>query len=169
MEINEFENCAPKISIVDFENAEKEIGHKLPVEFRDHYLKNNGGNPENTLFDNSDGGEPFEVVGFYPIKFNTAAYETKDSLLVEHYRSMLDRSVIPDNLLPFAHDPGGNFFCLNLDGGGVVFYATDSFDSDLSAEQNHAVLQTILTISFESFMNQLSRDSSLDSDEWPED
>ncbi|HEM7889322.1 MULTISPECIES: SMI1/KNR4 family protein [Burkholderia cepacia complex] len=169
MEVGKFANCASGISVVDFENVEKDLGYTLPVAFRVQYLASNGGNPVNALFKNEDCGEPLEVVGFYPIKYNTSAYETKDSLLLEHYRVMFGRGVIPANLLPFAHDPGGNFFCIDMSDGEVVFYATDALDPDLSAEENHAAVQIVLASSFESFMNQLSGDANFDSSEWPED
>lgn len=169
MQSNEFMNCAAKINASDFDNVEKELGYKLPIEFREHYLANNGGNPTDTLFLRDDDEENFEVVGFYPIKYNTLAYETKDSLLVEHYEAMLSRDVIPVNLLPFAHDPGGNFFCINMENGSVVFYATDAFDPSASAQENHLAAQIELTNSFDMFMQHLSHDSSLDSDEWPEE
>ncbi|MGS0897313.1 SMI1/KNR4 family protein [Burkholderia stagnalis] len=168
MQSNEFMNCAAKINESDFDKVEKELGFKLPVVFRDHYLANNGGNPSDTFFICGDGEENFEVVGFYPIKYNTSAYETKDSLLVEHYEAMLGRGVIPVNLLPFAHDPGGNFFCINMKSGTVVFYAIDAFDPSASPQENHLENQAELTNSFDIFMQHLSHDSSLDSGEWPE-
>ena len=168
MAIEEFVNCAEKISVVDFENIERDLGCTLPVEFRMQYLTRNGGNPVNALFKNEGGGEPLEVVGFYPIKYNTPAFDTADSLLIEHYKMMFARGIIPANLLPFAHDPGGNFFCIDMDNGSVVFYATDAFDPELSVKGNHIALQTMLASSFISFISQLSRDPGLDSDEWPE-
>ncbi|WP_423367946.1 SMI1/KNR4 family protein [Burkholderia sp. LMG 32019] len=169
MAIEEFVNCAENISVIDFENAEKDLGCTLPVAFRMQYLARNGGSPVNALLKIEGESESLEVVGFYSIKYNTPAFEAADSLLIGHYRLMFSRGVIPANLLPFAHDPGGNFFCIDMDDGSVVFYAADAFDPEFSVKDNHVALQTVVASSFISFMSQLSRDPGLDSDEWPED
>ncbi len=82
---------------------------------------------------------------------------------------MHNQAVIPVDLLPFAHDPGGNFFCLDLEKGGVVFYATDSFSQELPRHENHIKLKTFLTDSFDDFMTRLRYNENVDCDEWPDD
>ena len=74
---------------------------------------------------------------------------------------MLDREVIPRNLLPFANDWGGNFFCLNLDNYSIVYFATDSFDEDLTMQENHIKIQRYLTNSFSNFVDGLVTEESL--------
>ena len=167
MKRNDFRNCATAISDADLDAAEASLGFVLPAQFRQHYLTYNGGNPELSIFPGDDLNEPVEVAAFYPIKNNTPAFDTKNSLLVEHYRWMCGKDVIPSSLLPFGHDPGGNFICLNVPDGGVVFYATDSFDPDISMTENHAKVQRRLADSFEEFMDQLDLDEGYGDDEWP--
>lgn len=69
--------------------------------------------------------------------------------------------MIPRNLLPFANDWGGNFFCLNLDNYSIVYFATDSFDEDLTMQENHIKLQRYLTNSFPNFVDGLVTEESL--------
>jgi hypothetical protein len=70
--------------------------------------------------------------------------------------------------LPFAFDPGGNFFCLDLHEGSVHFYATDAFDPSQSVAENFLKAQRRLADSFGIFMGNLIPNYEYDSDEWPE-
>lgn len=71
---------------------------------------------------------------------------------------MLERNIIPKNLFPFANGWGGNFFCLDLDNYSIIYYATDSFDEDLTMQENHINLQRFLTNSFGNFINGLVKE-----------
>lgn len=168
MKNNEFRGCSQPIENTDLDACETVLKHKLPGEFRQHYLKYNGGVPEDNLFPGNDEWESSEVTGFYPIKHKKSAADTQNSLLIEHYQLMCVKNVIPDRMLPFAYDPGGNFFCLDLHDGSVHFYATDAFDPTLSVEENFVKAQRPLADSFRIFMNDLTHNSEYDSDEWPE-
>lgn len=166
---NVFRNCADSITESDMNDVVSGLGYSLPDSFRKHYFLFNGGNPVNKIFKLNDDSEPLEVVGFYPIKYNTPAFETVNSLLLEHYIFLVGKNIIPKEVMPFAHDPGGNFFCLNLENGNVIFYATDSFDPELSPQDNQKRAQLKISDSFDIFMNSLEF-CELDSlDEWPED
>lgn len=57
---------------------------------------------------------------------------------------------------------GEGTFCLNKDDDSVVFYATDSFDPEVSMSKNHDVLQKKLTSSFEEFINGLVEEDDLE-------
>jgi len=168
MKNNQFHGCSQPIENADLDACENVLKHKLPREFRQHYLKYNGGMPDDSLFPGNDQWEPLEIAGFYPIKYKTNIVNPQNSLLVEHYQLMCDKEVIPDRILPFAWDPGGNFFCLDLFNGTVHFYATDGFDPNLSISENFIKAQRPLSDSFKSFMDELTHNSAYDSDEWPE-
>lgn len=168
MKNNQFRGCSQPIENSDLDACEKALKRMLPRDFRQHYLKYNGGIPEDNLFPGNDEWEPLEVTDFYPVKYKKSAADHESSLLIEHYHLMRAKEVIPDGMLPFACDPGGNFFCLDLDDGTVYFYATDAFDPTLSVEENFLKAQRRLADSFEMFMGYLIHNSEYDSDEWPE-
>jgi hypothetical protein len=69
---------------------------------------------------------------------------------------------MPKTLLSFAIDGGGNFFCLDLTGGNVCFYATDSFDSESNYAANHAKAFRSLASSFDAFVDGLKGESEVD-------
>ncbi|MBK5517991.1 SMI1/KNR4 family protein [Pseudomonas sp. TH10] len=77
------------------------------------------------------------------------------------YKLMCERQVIPHTLLLFAFDDGGNFFCLDLLNGAVMFYAVDTFRSDVSMAANQVAAQKIVAASFEGFIEGLEYDSGL--------
>lgn len=168
MENNQFHSCSQPIGNSDLDACETILKRKLPSDFRQHYLKYNGGIPEDNLFPGNDEWEPLEVTGFFPIRHKKSAADPQSSLLIEHYHLMCAKDVIPDRMLPFAYDPGGNFFCLDMEEGSVYFYATDAFDPTLSVADNFLKAQRRLADSFEVFMGHLIHNSEYDSDEWPE-
>ncbi|HDR2520356.1 TPA: SMI1/KNR4 family protein, partial [Enterobacter ludwigii] len=112
--MNNFKKCEKKIGRADIYKTESKLSITLPDDFVSHYLQFNGGIPEKSWWDGGEGFEPVEVAGFKPFVYNTQTNDDPRSLIDGCYISMLDREVIPRNLLPFANDWGGNFFCLNL-------------------------------------------------------
>lgn len=168
MKNNEFYGCSQPLEDLDLDACETVLRHKLPGEFRQHYLKYNGGVPEDSLIPGNEEWEPLEIAGFYPIRHKRSAAGSQSSLLIEHYHLMCAKDVIPDHLLPFAYDPGGNFFCLDLHDSSVLFYATDGFDPAQSVAENFIKAQKRLADSFRIFMDDLTHNPVYDSDEWPE-
>ncbi|QNH14286.1 SMI1/KNR4 family protein [Xanthomonas sp. SI] len=71
--------------------------------------------------------------------------------------------VLPaSRLLPFANDCGGNFFCLDLDTGAVRYFTTDTFDIELSPEQNQAHSERPLCPDFLQFVQGLIDEEDAD-------
>ncbi|MCU6501752.1 hypothetical protein LPN04_28560 [Rugamonas sp. A1-17] len=68
---------------------------------------------------------------------------------------MRAKRVIPDFFLPFAWDPGGNFFGLDLRDESVAYYATDVFNPKLSDAENYNSAQRRVAKSFEHFLEIL--------------
>ncbi|WP_210642062.1 SMI1/KNR4 family protein [Pseudomonas sp. Tri1] len=128
---NKFSDYEKAITPADLDHLESVIGKKLPAPFRNHYLKYNGGMPERAYWVSEDFFDPIEVASFRPIAYG-------EPTLLSTYQLMLKKQVLPAHLLPFADDLGGNFFCLNLDSGAISYFTTDTFDSDLSPEENQA-------------------------------
>ncbi|NWA27357.1 SMI1/KNR4 family protein [Pseudomonas gingeri] len=154
---NTFSNDEAAISPADLDNLESVIGKRLPIPFRDHYLRYNGGVPERTYWLGENFDEPLEVAAF-------KAIANVSSTLLSTYQSMLKKQVIPPHLLPFANDWGGNFFCLNLDSGAISYFTTDSFDSNLSPDENQVRAEKSVCSNFTRFVQGLIDEENLDED-----
>ena len=159
--MNNIINCEKKIGRADITKTEEKLSITLPDDFVSHYLQFNGGIPEKSWWDGDEDFEPIEVAAFKPFVYNSQTNNALGSLIDGCYISMVDREVIPKNLLPFANDWGGNFFCLDLDNYSIVYFATDSFDEDLTMQENHTKLQRYLTNSFANFVNGLVAEEDL--------
>ncbi|WP_320712063.1 SMI1/KNR4 family protein [Enterobacter asburiae] len=159
--MNNIINCEKKIGRADIAKMEEKLSITLPDDFVSHYLQFNGGAPEKTWWYGDEDFEPVEVAAFKPFVNNGQTNDDPRSLIDGSYISMVDREVIPKNLLPFANDWGGNFFCLDLDNYSIVYFATDSFDEDLTMHEDHRKLQRYLTNSFANFVNGLVAEEDL--------
>lgn len=152
---NQFSGCNLALTAADLDHLESVIGKKLPASFRNQYLTYNGGAPKRTYWQNEDFEEPVEVSVFKPIAHG-------ESTVLSTYQLMLEKKVLPAYLLPFANDWGGNFFCLNLDSGAVSYFTTDTFDSDLSPEENHAESEKPVCSNFLRFVQGLIDEEDVD-------
>ena len=152
---NKFSGNSSTITASDLDHLESAIGKSLPTSFRTHYLKYNGGTPERTYWQTEDFNDPVEVSTFKPVSDG-------ESTILSTYQLMLKKNVIPKNLLPFANDWGGNFFCLNLDTGGVSYFTKDTFDSALSPEENHAKSEKLICSNFLRFVQGLIDEEDVD-------
>lgn len=155
-------NCEINISIEDIKVVEKELGYSFSSAFVSHYLSYNGGMPLRSWWENNDDFEPYEIAVFKSFKYHKVSDNGSKSLIDGCYNEMTNKNVIPENLIPFANDWGGNFFCLDKNDNGIVFYAIDSFDPDLSLIDNHRVLQKKISPSFEDFMSNLVEEGDLE-------
>jgi len=152
---NKFSDYEKAITPANLDQLESVIGKKLPAPFRNHYLKYNGGMPERAYWVSEDFFDPIEVASFRPITYG-------EPTLLSTYQLMLKKQVLPAHLLPFADDLGGNFFCLNLDSGAISYYTTDTFDSDLSPEENQAESEKPICSNFLRFVQGLIDEEDLD-------
>ncbi|EPE7491968.1 SMI1/KNR4 family protein [Cronobacter universalis] len=159
---NKFHNCEVSINNADIERLEAQVAYKFPDSFVNHYLKYNGGVPEKSWWDSEDEFEPIEIADFKAIKTAASDGKNASSTINGCYNLMISRQVIPNSLIPFGNDWGGNFFCINKNDDSVVFYAVDAFDDELSLEDNHNNLQRKLSPTFEEFINSLRSENELE-------
>jgi len=119
---NPFENTMHPLSIEDIEEVEKSLETILPSALREHYLRHNGGCPKKYLY--RKDGRVFVVQGFLPMKYGPPGTRFEDK-----YRNL--KEVIPDCLIPFAIDPGGDYYCVSTresDCGSMWLYIGEYFD-----------------------------------------
>lgn len=159
---NPCQNCEKNIDLSDIKSVAKTLGYSFPEAFVSHYLSFNGGVPSRAWWACDDGCEPLEIAAFKPFKYHKMTNDNPNSLIDGCYNEMIRKNVIPSNIIPFGNDWGGNFFCLNKDDDSVIFYATDSFDPEISMSKNHEILQKKLTSSFEEFINGLVEEDDLE-------
>lgn len=162
MKGNKFSEVGAKLNDKDIKALETKLSFKFPIEFVNHYLKYNGGIPDKGYFIRKDLYEPAEVASFKEISNTEKNYEGS---LLYTYELMLKKNVLPKKYLPFANDWGGNFFCLNLENNNIIYFTTDSFDSDLTLEENQIYSTHILCDNFETFLSNLVSEDEAYSDE----
>ena len=149
-----FETVAPAISAADVDAVERAIGQTLPAAFKRHYLRFNGGVPADSQVPGDATWEPAEIAMFFSIKHPLPGQDSTSELL-RHFLDMRAKKVVPRYFLPFAWDPGGHFFGLDLRDGTVAYYPTDTWDAGLSESQNYQQAARTVASSFEAFLDNL--------------
>lgn len=108
---------SPELALSESDIAKFEGDHhvRLPEQYRDHLLANNGGCPDRDTF----YGEIEVTIAWF--------------LSVRHGKNTIERAIevarphLPGHWVPFAYDAGGNHFCLDCRPGGpgqvgIMFY-----------------------------------------------
>lgn len=117
-----FRHTSSALADADLDNVEERFGFKFPAEFRDHYLRVNGGCPDKNRLVTDRG--TYTVHEFLAVKYG------KPSLTLEHdiQQMKVDQCLIPEHLVEFAVDPFGNYYCFSTrenDFGAIYFFAMD--------------------------------------------
>lgn len=132
----------------DFSEIEQDLKITLPSEFKEHYLKYNGGYPENSFY-KWESGATTHINSFSSIR-----YEGFDSVEDSYKGLILQESYLPIGVMPFATDDAGNLFCLSCgenDFGYVYYCNNDNYNTETPDEY----LQ-LLDKSFKHFIDNLS-------------
>ena len=96
---------------------ENRLGLRIPPDIRAHYLRYNGGSPTRYLFKRGD--RTFVFQEFLPFRFGD--YRVEDAF----YDLKTSQGLLPANLVPFAIDPGGDFFCFCEQTGEIYFFVVE--------------------------------------------
>lgn len=116
----------------DLDEVERAFGFSFPAAFRGHYLRHNGGSPEEYLFKQND--TVFVVNNFFPIKYGRI-----NCLFEDVFRDLkIERQVLPKHLVAFADDPGGDYYCFSVgakDAGTIWIYRGEYSDEPDRAVQ----------------------------------
>ncbi|WP_158136327.1 SMI1/KNR4 family protein [Photobacterium damselae] len=144
-DFNEFMNAQRGISESELKNLESLINHQLPLDFKEHYLIFNGGEPEHCLY--VFESEPIVIQEFFPI-----AYGDQGDTIEEHFKELvLKEKLIPHSLLPFGRDPSGDFYCLDMISGKVTIYRAEYLPN-----QSNCITEVAESMS--DFLNGLIKD-----------
>lgn len=119
----EFEQTEQQLTTAELAAFEQQFNIKLPMAFKEHYLKHNGGYP------------PYEYVkgianvltinGFYPIKYGRLPVE---KIIADYGKN----GIVFDGKIPFAYDNGGNMYLISLEADtyGHIFIIETEFLED---------------------------------------
>ena len=131
---NEIENTAKPLTSDELNCVLDKFGIDMPGDLKAHYLAHNGGSPKKYLF--HDGDAIYVLQGFLPIKHASAGHRFED--VIHDLQDDLKRGcrVLPDYLIPFATDPGGDYYCISNrceDFGNIFIFRCEHFDQPVRA------------------------------------
>jgi cell wall assembly regulator SMI1 len=155
MENLSFSGGREPASVQDFDEIEFSVNNRLPESFKSHYLKWNGGMPSMDWFPAQTDFEPIWIHEFLHIQGKQANPSRDGSSVQSVYAVAMAKGLVPKNMLPFAIDPGGNFFCLDVADGSVSYWLNDVWDATLSVDANRVKAQRVLSDSFDDFLKAL--------------
>ncbi|AEK24326.1 MULTISPECIES: SMI1/KNR4 family protein [Capnocytophaga] len=139
----EFSQTEQKLTLADMDDFERKIGLKLPQDFKEHYLKFNGGYPS---FEYVKGlRNIFTINSFDSIKYGALPIEK----LIDDFR---ESGVDFNNKIPFANDNGDNIFLISLDDSdyGKIYIIEAEFLED----KNYILVSESFTDFLNSFFNE---------------
>jgi len=140
-----------KLSEARLRLVEQEIGIDLPEQYRIFLLKHNGGQPQPAGFHFKYESGPYtdSVVDCFLAIYN-GPYDNFE----DYYRTYkVIESRLPLNLVPIAHDPGGNLICICISGserGSIYFWDHEKELQSVLGENVHFVAS-----SFQEFLDSL--------------
>ncbi len=138
-----------KAKAEDLDCIEQKFQVKIPAAVREHYLIYNGGYPQKPVF--TDKNENTYVVDwFIPVSGK------KERSVENTLRLLREDEGIPDWLIPFADEDGGNLFCFSVreaDYGAIYYY-----DHEFEYGENPEEHVTCLAESIVTFINSLGED-----------
>lgn len=123
MDQNEFVDTERMVTNSDLDHIERAFHFTFPKQVRSHYLDYNGGSPKKYLF--SKDGAIIVVHEFLPVKYGKHLLEQAFSNL------KVDSDVLPEHLVAFATDAGGDYFCFSIrdkDAGSIWIYRGEYSD-----------------------------------------
>ena len=132
----------------DLDRIEQKYHVKIPSEIREHCLVYNGGYPEKPVFTDKNGNE-YSVDLFIPVRDGKKRPMEKTLELLR-----ADDDVIPDWLIPFAEEDGGNLFCFSVRESdfGAIYYYKHKFEYGEDQEEHIIYLAESIT----AFINALT-------------
>lgn len=150
-----FSHTELPITQFQINEIEQIIGLRLPEEYKKHLLTYNGGRclPNRFFFD-ENGKRTSSGIDWF-----LAIYDGKyDNLknYIKIYKKEEKR--LPHNILPIAHDPGGNLVCISCVGedfGYIYFWDHEKEVDFQDPDHNEYSNLYLVAKSFQSFLDEL--------------
>ena len=158
MKENTFTDCEKSLTANDFALIEQDLSIRLPAELKEHYLKYNGGTPKNSVWHDPEGKwDENEVRDFLPFLYFSAKQDDPDFTINGTAKEEWNGQQLPRELLPFAIDWGGNYFCVNQLDEKIYYFIRDSWSDNLTLEKNWIVNTRYITDGFSKFVKGLRK------------
>ena len=144
----EFLEVSKKLTETDLREVEEQLGNVFTDQFKEHYLKYNGGYPFKSFFLWPDDGVKTRINHFFSIK-----YDGFSRLETAYENLFITEQILPEGFLPFAVDDGGNYFCISTLPqffNQVFFFDMPQYDPDWINEY-----VTLISSSFQEFIDNL--------------
>lgn len=123
MKIND---SGSKLTLKNISEFEEQFNIKLPYDYREFMMENNGGTPEGNwgfkFVETNTSKETESIINYFEVIYPEQTTEIDD--LKEGYIDLLESNQISNELIPIADDPFGNILLLGVKGdyyGKVVF------------------------------------------------
>jgi cell wall assembly regulator SMI1 len=116
-----FSGTSKELLMEDIQEIESKLKLTLPEQLVKHYLEFNGGIPDKSDFYSEEADMETSISTFLPMMYDDGI----NSTLEENYLYFQEREIVPENLMPFAIDWGGNQFCIDLENGQVFIVWLD--------------------------------------------
>ncbi len=117
-----FYDCESRIGESEIRSVELLLGLRFPEQYRRHMMINNGGRCEPSEFSFIEDGR----VSNSQIDWFHAIYDGEIDNLISVIKILkMDKKRVPTQIVPIAHDPGGNLICISCDGpdhGAIYFW-----------------------------------------------
>ena len=153
-----FSQTEAKLNITQIEEIEIYVGLTFPAEYKEHLLKYNGGQCNPNVFKFNENGNWTESCVDWFLAIYDGEYDNLRNY-IQTYK--LEEKRLPINLLPIAHDPGGNLICISChkdDLGHIYFWNhEDEVDYKTSNDMNYSNLYLVAK-SFREFIDGLKED-----------
>lgn len=115
-------NSECPLTSATLKDVEDRLGFELPDDYRNFLLKHNGGQPQPSVFHfKYESGRYADSC----IDWFLAVYHGEHDNFETYYEMYKgERMRLPPELVPIAHDPGGNLICISVIGfrKGAVFF-----------------------------------------------
>lgn len=143
-----FLNEHQKLSINEVHRFEKEINKKLPNDYVDFLLKNNGGSPEYKIFSNG------RVINFFFCVLSLI----EDYFSIKWYLDMYEDRY-PDVMFPIASVGGGDLLLMGLSGDyeSKIYYWDHNLESENEGNEYFDNI-TFVEDSLYDFLNNLYKE-----------
>lgn len=154
-----FAQTESPLSLSQIEEVEEFAGLNFPKEYKDHLLKYNGGQCVPNVFSFEENGEITNSC----IDWFLAIYDGEyDNLKTYIFTYKIEKKRLPQNLLPIAHDPGGNLICISCgnEEGRIYFWDHEKeLDYNIVDDNDYSNLFLIAN-DFNEFLDELKEDWS---------
>lgn len=142
-----FLEVSKELTETELKEVENQLNISFTNDFKEHYLKNNGGYPVKRFFLWDDGAKT-RINHFFSIKYKgfSQLEDAYDDLLITE-------QILPMGFLPFASDDGGDLFCVStLPGSYNEVFFCDMHHYDEEVTKNYI---TPIAKSFKDFIENL--------------